>query len=321
MKKLRISIAYVLLICLFTTVSSCSQKKEETKPAPKDQFEAVQPIIEEVEGGLIAVMSRADVIPYYEKQFAAKKKHKEEQQAKAEAQATAQGQQGSQPPAGQQATKPEEFKPEPLTINDVLLSEVLKKEVPKDEEEMTKKAEKIPETIELVWQEITSTISTLHEQWNELSTKLKELNVSATAMTNFENALNELTIAATEKKYMETLMSANKTSGYISEFMEESKEAALPPLYQMKYLVRQIVLDSANNDYVKANEHLQALKSQEDLLAPKLAEKKAEDEASKLKTSIAELEKALKVKDLNLIKVEAAVMSKNLAAIKEALKG
>lgn len=319
MKKLRIGIAYVLLIGLFITLSSCAQKKEESKPAPEDKFKSVQPLIEEAEGSLVTVMSRADVIPYYEKQLAAKKKHEEEQQAKA--QAAAQGQQGGQPPAGEQAPKPEEFKPEPLTINDVLLLETLKKEVPEDEETMTKKAEKIPETIELVWQEITSTTSTLHEQWNEISTKLKELNVSESAVTNFGNALNELTIAATEKKYMETLMSANKTSGYISEFMEESKEAALPPYYQMKYLLRQIVLDSANNDYAKANEHLQAIKSQEDLLAPKLAEKKAEDEAAKLKASIGELEKALQSKDLNLIKVEAAVMSKNLAAIKEALKG
>lgn len=314
MGKWRNATLYFLILCLLLTMTACQQKKgESVKKQPKDPFKVLETPLEELEAGLLAVMGKTDLVPYYEKQIAAKKK-KEEEQKQTTPPTSGTGQAPATPPAK------EEFKPEPVTIKDILLAEIIKNEQTKQEGGVAKEEKKpIPDAMVSIWDDINTKISTLHEMWNDLEPKLSEANVSKTALTDFDNALNQLTIAGTNNQHMETLIQANAATGQFGEFMKASKEKAQPPLFFIKYYTREIILTAANNNYAKANEHFQALRSQVDTLGIELAEKNVKDQIAMLKAAVDDLESVLRVQDLDLLKVKASIIVKDITSLKEKL--
>lgn len=276
-------------------------------------------MIEELETALLEVMKQVDLIPYFEQQIKEKKSTEEEK--KQMEILTGQKGGGKQEASGGESKGgsegSEEFKPKPITINDTLLAEILKQEAPEEKEE--KKEEKIPDDIVFIWHEINTKINGIHNSWNDLEPKLIEAGVSSTAISEFDNTLNSLTISGSKYEYMETLMKANALTYQVAQFVNESQDTTMGSIYFLKYYVRQIVLDQSTNNDQKVNENLAAIKGQEETLMFKLVEKKEKELADKLKTSISDFEKAISLKDLNVIKVKASIVIKNVNAIKEKL--
>lgn len=304
----RITPVYLVILCLFFNLSACQNKPPEAKPAPtKDEFESLQSPLEDLETNLLAMIGQVDLIPYYEKQIQAKKQQEEEQKQ-------------TTPPVGakEQSVIPpkEKFTPEPIMLNDALLKEVIKPELP---EESRQEEEPLPDDIVFIWADINTQITRLHEQWNELKPKLAAAQVSETALTDFGNALNLLTVTATEKKHIETLLNANLATAQVAEFMKISKDQAYPALYAIKYYTRQIVLNEGTNNSMKAQEHFQSLQSQSETLTAQLIENDAKTQADQLKVAVEDLGNALTLEDLNLLKLKAGVVTKNIIAIKETL--
>lgn len=318
MEKLRNKPIYIVILCLLLALTACQKKEEKSsQKKSKDEFKVLEYPLEELEGGLIQVMSKTDLIPYFEKQIAAKKQQEEEQ--KQTTPPATGGSSGGKPSAPSPQKK---FTPEPASITDTLLSEIVKVEKPKKEKgkgQEKKEEEAIPEKITFSWDEINTNISKLHEQWNELKPKLSTAKVPETALTEFGDALNALTIAGTTKQVMETLIQANQASRSFGEFMKVSKDQALSPLYFVRYYNREIVLSAANHNDTKATQSFQDLRRQADALSLQLVEKKAKDNADKLKSAVEDLESALRSKDLNLLKVKASVVARNISSIKEKL--
>jgi hypothetical protein len=283
----------IFLIFIILTLASCARQSDVPEPKPDESQLPIQ-TLEEFEIELINLMSQVDLVPYYQKQIAAKKKKEEEEKQ------------------GQKEGQNKEFKPVPVTSNDVLLMEILEQEKP---DSFRKEEKEIPDDIVFIWHDINEGINKLHQKWNDLEPELEKNRVSAETISQFDNTLNSLTVSSTENKYLETLLKANTLTGYIAEFIQELNDDVLAAIFSIKYHARQIVLDIANNNYQNIDKEIEAIKSAGKTLATELEKENSKELAEKLKISVTDLERALPRKDVNVVKIKASVLIKNITAI------
>ncbi|MCK4259456.1 MAG: hypothetical protein KAX49_10785 [Halanaerobiales bacterium] len=306
MRKYKFTIILLMIFCTLFIISSCTSKSEQSSPKSENSPKPIPPEIEEMESTILKIMNQVDLVPYYEKQIKEKKLEEKEQKEILTAK-----EDGTE-------KKEEEFKPKPITTNDILLSEILKKEKPQEEGDEEKKIT-IPDDIIFIWHEINTEINSLHDKWNDLESILLEAKSFPKELTGFKNNLNNLTISSSKYNYLETLVTANRLTSYISLFTKGFKSETPPSIYDIKYHVRQIIIDSAINEYNKVNENFSAIKNHEETIVFKLIEEKSKEDATKLKSSISDLESAISLKDISIIKVKAGVVIKNVTSIKEKL--
>lgn len=311
MKKNKI-ILVLIMIFLIITISSCTKDSSNSNPKHDESKITIQ-IIEEFETALIDIMSQVDLVPYYEKQIA-EKKLKEEEKKQME---ILTGTKSKEEEETEQKSKVsnEEFKPGPITINDIVLSKILEQETSYKAEEQEEI--KIPDDIKYVWHEINNTINDLHLKWDNLKPKLKQSAVSSKAISGFEETLNGLTISGSKNNYLETLIKANALTSFIPQFINDLKDNIMASIYSVKYHTRQIVLDSVNNNYNNVNNNIDIIKNDEKILTAELMKKKSKDLVEKLTESISNLENAILLKDINVIKIKVSIIIKNINSIKE----
>lgn len=326
MKKLKIKFIYLLIVLISIMLITSCAKKTPQKPAPKpDEPKQMPPVVEEIESEIVSIMTAVDMIPYYKKQIEEKKKKDDEKKelAKELGMATQEG--GNQGEGGQENGQKKEmsqidqlvkFEPKPITINDILLSEILKAEAT---DKKDSKSGEIPNDITFMWHEINTKIAGLHKKWNSLESEVIKSGVSQESISGFENTLNNLTISSSQYNYLDTLFYSNKLTSYIPDLIKNFKMKVPSPIYYMKYHLRQIILDCRIKDYTKASSNYNKLNIYKDALISQLIDKKLSPLANKLNTSIKDLENALKLKDLNIIKIKASVVMSNIELVKEEL--
>jgi hypothetical protein len=310
-----------LTITIFLVVSACSQQKPKNSKSKEELKDTqIYSNILEINSDLIDIMSQVDLIPYFEKQIK-KKKEKEKKPAKKESESSKSSQgdkdQSSSESSSDKSSSGDDqkkFKPDPVTINDILLSKVLEQE----KTYQTKKAKerKIPENIVSIWHEINTIINDLHQKWDSLKPKLKKMNVASDIIDDFDTTLNNLTVSSTNEKYMETLIQLNKLSFYLPNFIEKVRNKTLATTYQIKYFVRQIVLNRANNKK-NISELIKKIKHSNDIVSTKLEEKKAKDLSKKIKLSIENLKKAVALNDINVIKIKGSILVNDINSATE----
>ncbi len=333
MKGIKIGLSYFLIFIILCTTVSCANKAEKPTSESEGDPKQMPSIVEEIETDIIGIMAKLDLIPYYEEQITEKKKKEEEkkqfqilmgqgsdskgnsEEKKQQEGGQQEGQEGEKNGSGG-TDKLTEFKPKPITINDIILADLLKEEMPKEEDS---KEEEIPSDIVEVWNDINNSIKGIHEKWNSLEPQIVKAGASQTAIESFEDTLNQVTINGTEYKQMETLILSNILTSYIPELVNGFKKKFPNSIYNMKFHVRQIVLDSYNDSFDKAQEHLDKLVIHKDSLVSKLVETKNNELGDKLNTSVFDLKNALESKDINIIKIKATIVIKNLNAIKDEL--
>ncbi len=330
MKIIKIGIILILILFLSVVNMACTQNSEKPSPESDDGPKPVPPIIDEIENDIITIMSELDLIPYYEKQITEKEKKKQEriqleiligkkgEQGGEEGNKQAEGGGGdsNQGGDGNEIDKIIQFKPAPITINDVLLTEVLKQEIQKEDD---KKEKEIPDDIIVIWHDINTKIMGLHDKWNSLEPEIIKSDSSPEAIEGFKKTLNSLTISGNEYNHMATLINANILTYYIPDLISDFKKKFPSGIYNLKFHIRQIVLDSSNDNYDKAMEHLERIKAYKESLDAQLKEKKLTEPAEKLTSSIKAFEESLELKDINIIKIKASVVMKNINSIKEEL--
>ena len=321
-----------LCISLIFIIAACNRLNQQNKQnSNQSQTKAgiektqVHSNIIEINANLIDIMSQVDLIPYYEEQIKEKKKEENEKEKKQQKSASqGQGEQGQQesPSNGGSSSNgssgggKEEFKPKPVTINDILLSKVLEQEKTYQTEQT--KERKIPDDIVCIWHEINNQVNKLHQKWDDLKPKLTKLKIPQDKTTDFEDRLNDLTIASTNKKYMETLEQTNKSSSIIPDFIEKSKDKTLASMYRIKYYVRKILLDAANNK-TDIEDKIKKIKEAEKQVSKRLEENDEKELSQKIASSIDNLKKAAKTNDINVLKIKGSIVVKNIAAAREKL--
>ncbi|AOT68596.1 hypothetical protein [Geosporobacter ferrireducens] len=332
MKTTNKGILYLLVISILFAITGCGQGAKKPSPQSENQQKPMPKTIEEIENDAIKIMQLADLVPYFEK--AIKEKEAKEQQQKEEkaqqtmAQGSGQGggqgdgQAGDQG-GGQQEQKGEEEQkeppqPQPRTLGDVILTEVLMREkTGNDSNQMLKPPEDITET----WKEINTTIKALHDKWNILEPVLIEENIPPETISGFENTLDTLTAHGMQNKYFETLSTANLLTSHLPKFMGNFKKDVPPTVYSLKFLVRNVVITAASENYQGAQDSLDKIKEQSQSVKSKLIEKKAKSTADKFDASVGNLQKSVEKKDLNLVKINASIVMKNVGLMRDDLAG
>ncbi len=307
MRKVRIPVIFMILIIF--SLSSCTKKTNNSNYRP-DESERIIRLLEDYEMALINIMSKVDLVPYYEKQIKEKEMEKKEKRQEE----LSSGTKDKEDNSGKKSEgNKEKFKPKPITDNDVVLLKILEQE--KSYKSNEQEEREIPDDIIFIWYVINTQIGQLHLKWDELKPKLKNDG----DINGFDETLNSLTISSNKNKYMDTLIYANKLTSYIFQYIKDLDNKVLASIYSIKYLTRQIALDVANNNYNTANKNMKAIKNDEKILISHLLKKKNKDLLDKLNYSVDNLEKAISTKDLNVIKIKASIIIKNIITIRDEL--
>lgn len=327
MKKVKMLSMYILICLISSMILSCAQQPQK-KPSPKeDEPKPVPPVVEEMETEIISIMSEVDMVPYYKAQI--DKKKEKEQEKKDLAIKLGMGSQSNNnqkqnenikenQPQNQMGAIDEltKFEPKPMTINDILLLEILKAEAAGKNDSKT---EEIPNDIVFIWHGINTKVGSLHKKWNMLESQVIKSGATQESIGGFENALNNLTMSASKYNFLDTLVYCNKLTFYIPDLVKNFKPKVPSPVYYMKYYLRQTILDCQINNYESALTNFSKLNIYKDALISQLIDKKLIELANKLNTSIKDLEHALKLKDLNIIKIKASVVMSNIQSVSDEL--
>lgn len=317
MKIVRKHILFLIVICIIFS-ASCSKKPQKPKEKQDDEPKSMPKVIEEIEKDTLEIMNQADMVPYFERVIVEKKKMEEEKKIEEMQMAKSQDNTGEQKPEEKPKNmSQQEEQPKPMTITESILTDILKKEEVSSD---TSQTEKPPKDIDTVWKKINTSIKGLHYKWNVLEPLLIQQGVAPETIKEFEDTLDSLTNYGIAQSYFDTMTSANKLTAYLPKFMSHFKTEISPITYTLKYHVRDIVLNSAVGQYPTAQEGLSKTKEQSQSLKSELIEKKSKTTADKFDASITNLQKSLDKKDLNLIKINASIVMKNIMLMMDDLR-
>ncbi|HOV25777.1 MAG TPA: hypothetical protein PK566_05385 [Pseudobacteroides sp.] len=166
------------------------------------------------------------------------------------------------------------------------------------------------------WEKISSLVNSLHYQWNELMPDVSSKGAPRELTDNFSNSLNSLTNIIITKSKENTLMASNKLYSYIPDMLYLYKSKTSPELKRVRYYTRDAVLNSLKPDWAVADADIISLKSSW-LTYRNTADKKLNEEISKLDYSINELEKVIKDKNQPLIDIKGRVVLSNINFLEE----
>jgi hypothetical protein len=298
----------IMLLCLLFLAVGCPRQEN-----PQGGGQQQKPMPEEVEGierSAVEIMTQADLIPLIAK---VSPPMQGEQGGTQQGVGENQQNQGGGGVQGQKET---------ITFEETILAEVLKREqagqVGGGQE--SGEGQDIPKDTEEAWDKIKMTLVELYNQWNTVEPLLVEENVPPEAINGFEEALDNLTMASTNKDYFGTLTAANQVTKYLAQFMDPYGDNASSQATELKYYLRSLVLNAAIEDYVSAWENFNQLKIRERPIVNDLEEQDARETAEEYKSSLNNLERALEKEDIDLIKINAAVVMDNIMQINEDLE-
>ncbi|MFZ5968136.1 MAG: hypothetical protein ACOYVK_13310 [Bacillota bacterium] len=320
MKTMKMSMVLFLIFCMIFSFSGCGSKPKKPSTQEENAQKPMPKVIEEIEKDALKIMEQADMIPYFQKIIVEKQIKEMEssaQQSNVDLSISGSGENKLEVKADS-SEKSEEDKPQSITIEDSILSEILKKEKENSDEGQT---EKPPKDIEETWKKINDLIKGLHGKWNVLEPQLTPVNVPPEMIGQFEDTLNQLTKFGFDKKYFETISTANNLTAHLPKFMTYYKYDIPPHVYTLKYHIRDIVLNASVGNFQAAQDSLDKFRELSQGLKSELIKKKAQDVSDKLDASVTNLQNAIKNKDMLLLKINAGIVAKNVMLIKDALTG
>lgn len=316
-KYIREIIIVITIFFLLFTLTSCSQKSKKSNPETGKKINIIKPKVADLNKDIVEIISQIDLIPYYKKQITEKKKFSQGKEGKKQKNEAGSGKADKKSENSNQDSQ-SKFTPKPLTIKESLLIEILEKEIPYEIKEIKKK--KIPEDIVFIWYEINNKIKGLHEKWEGIKITLEEKKIFKEPIEGFEKSLNKLTTLSSNHNYQGSLIIANKLTSYLPQFKQDAKEKTFSAIMDIKFNLRQIILDIANNKEQEINKRLDKIKSDLDLAITNLKKNKATETIKKLKSSISSLEGAISAKDLIVIKTKTAIVMKNIITAENKIK-
>lgn len=195
-----------------------------------------------------------------------------------------------------------------LTFEETILGEVLAREMEQKLNELQQ--QDMPQSEEEAWDNIKMTVTELYGHWNDLEPQLMQESVSREEMNSFEQNLDSLTVRSTAQNRFEVMGTANQLTGCLSQFMAPFAEPPSPLAHELKFHLRELVLKAAAGDYGGAAANMGFIKEQ----GPVLSDALGEGDAAELDTAISNLQRAVEKENLDLIRVNAAVLMENLAA-------
>ena len=201
-----------------------------------------------------------------------------------------------------------------LTFDQTLLGETLSREMNAggggDQGQ-----EKLPRDSAEIWNRIKMNVADLHDRWDKLEPRLVQEKTADVIITSFEAELDRMTVQSTEQKQNSILWSANQLTKYLSQAMVSFTEATVGLAHELKYHLRNILLQASAGRYEEAMQSMLYLQEQRNALTGALPE----EDSAEFSTSLDNLQRALEKQNLELVKIYAAEVMENLVQIIEKL--
>ncbi len=317
MKKIKKYILLLMVFFVFFSTMSCSKKSSKPDSKTANDPKPMPKVIKEIEKNILKIMTQADKIPYFEKVIIEKKVIQEEKKRESlQIEELKNKENNKKAKEDLSNTIPQQEEPKPMMITESILSELMKRENISSDHNAT---EKPPKNTAETWKKINDTIKGIHDQWNILEPLLMQESVSSDIIADFETTLNALTECGVQQNYLDTMITANRLTFYLSKLRPYFKKTISPTIYTLKYYVRNIVLNTAIDNYTTAQENLNQMKEQSQNIKSELIQKKSKSIADKFDVSIVNLQKAIDKKDMTLIKINASIVLKNIILVEEKL--
>ncbi|PAB58982.1 hypothetical protein [Anaeromicrobium sediminis] len=320
---------FILITAMLFTSTACTKKAK--KPSPEEEeAKKIPEIIKELEKQILTVTYMADLVPYYERSVKqreelAKKELQEEilkkgstskeSNSKSSEESGDSKESGGSEEGGKEGGKsPNQVqdKPDPLMFQEMLLADVIKEEKVLEED---KDAKKVPQDLNEVWKKISDTVIKLHQTWNTLEPMLLSKNAASVSILEFDKNLELLTKHSLNHDYFNTILLSNRLTYCLAEFTAYGKAKIPPTVYSLKYFLRDSILKAAKGDFAGSKEDLAIIEAQSVNVKNKLKGKNAKIIIEKFEASIKNLNDAIDQKDVNLIKINASIVMKNVISM------
>ncbi len=166
------------------------------------------------------------------------------------------------------------------------------------------------------WQQEETALRKIHQNWNMLEPEAIKANISEQSRTDFEMALNDLTVNIGQQMTEDSFFAAINLYRYYADLTEVFTMPIPPEFFRVKYQVMTAAAEAGRNNWETADEHIIQLQENWDNL--QVQAKKADEKiTNRSKLSINDLQNAIKSRQLDLVMVKSEVIMKNLQNLED----
>lgn len=166
------------------------------------------------------------------------------------------------------------------------------------------------------WEKITPIIYETHNKWNRFMPLAAKKGANKALLDGFSDALNNLTKTLSDKNENNTLLAASNTYGHIPDFYLLFKTKVSPEVKKIRYYIRNCVLNSQVANWPQADADLNNLKASWALFK-NATTKEQQDIVNMLDFSIYELDKVVKAKSKQLVKIKGKMALLNIETLEK----
>lgn len=165
------------------------------------------------------------------------------------------------------------------------------------------------------WQDFEKNIKTLNELWNKYEPQARKDGASHSLISQFENQLNRLTGTIMAHNEEEILAAANELYQFYSQFLNLYKHQAPPEIKEVKYYVRQILIDGEAGKWEETSPLLANMEKAWQTAKSRM-EKPDQELNAKIDHAIHDFSQVVRQKDIQLVKIKGEILLKNLEGVK-----
>jgi len=187
----------------------------------------------------------------------------------------------------------------------------------KGEEKETQTKE---EKIESMWETVKKSCEEIHTSWANYEITAIEKGAKKQELSKFEEAINKVTVAITEKNVIDALFYSNEVTYNMAPFFDAYKGSLEGELMRIKYFVRQVLLYGATGDWEESEK---SINQAEEIMSTARARIKLSKEdqelIEKLNLSLANLKTSIPLKNIELVKIKRDIVLKYVDEIRDKL--
>lgn len=169
------------------------------------------------------------------------------------------------------------------------------------------------------WKKVDKTITSLHNQWNDLMPEITKKGADMKLVDAFDNSLNSLTTEAESRNRDKVLSSANRLYSHVPDLFSLYRLKMSPELKRMVYYTRNIILESEKDNWEQAGKDKDSLEKSWSLLRNTLEEEQKKI-GDKLDFSIYELKKVVSENNKQLSVIKGRIVLNNIKQLMDSFK-
>lgn len=184
----------------------------------------------------------------------------------------------------------------------------------------TKETQTKEEKIESMWEAVKKLSEDIHNSWANYEITAIKKGAKKEELSRFEEAINKVTVAVTEKNVINALFYSNEITYNMAPFFDAYKGSLEGELMRVKYFVRQVLLYGTTGDWEESEKSiLQAEETMSTARARIKLNKEDQELVEKLTLSLTNLKTSIPMKNVELIKIKRDIVLKYVDEIRSKL--